>query len=379
MTLMESSVAGTYADYRHALENGRIKLTRLEDLAHRGEIPLALFFAPDDVVKTQVKRKNARLLRGLTQKGTFQIGGRHEIRLGEIDLLLKDLLRKQEQLKKIDDSLTINPVMGRLGDPNRPSEDIAQTLVDLIGFSREQFQSYSKKADALEYFIDVLETKQILVSRSVRQTFMPQKIPKGFSGLTVRDKKIPYIFLPGGGEEEYYEPEGRRIFTLAILTVLVAQKTFASVTWNHGEITTEAIDSKPEKAYDIAGSFLMPARDLKHFPLTTCEEVEVAANKFQVTPSAVIVRAARSGMLPWPRAKAYLEEFRIRRELIPKNKGFRTPREAASIARYAGFEYVRRMFQAHDHGLLNNADFRLFVTLNRLQPDQFPELRRAVI
>lgn len=379
VALMESSVAGTYADCSHALANGRIKLNDLERLAHIGEIPLPLFFAPYEVVEAQVKRKNERLLRGLTQKGTFQIGGRHEIRLGEIDLLLKDLLRKQEQLKNVDKTLTANPVMGRLGNPNRSAEDIAQALVELIGFSRERFQAYSKKADALEYFIETLEAKQILVSRSVVKTYMPQKLPKGFSGLTVRDKKIPYIFLPGGGEEDRYQPEGRRIFTLTLLTVLVAQKTFAPVTWNHGEITTEAVDSKPEKAYDIAGSFLMPASELKQFPLTNCDDFEAAADFFQVTPSAVVVRAARSGMLPWPIAKSFLEEFRIRRELAQEKKGFRTPKETTSIARYAGFEYVRRMFQARDHGLLNDTDFRLFVTLNRLRPDQFPELRRAVI
>lgn len=376
--LTDSSVAGTYADSEKALSTGRIALRKLEKLAHKGEIPLPLFFAPYEIVQAQIQRKNERLLRGLTQKGTFHIGGRQEIRLGEIDLLLKDILRKQEQLKKVDKSLELNPIVGRLRGTGRPAEELADELVDLIGFSRQQFRRNNTKEAALEYFIDTLESKQIFVSRSVSQQYMLQRVPKGLSGLTVRDKKIPYIFLPGNGKEEHSEPAGRRIFTLALLTTLVAQKTFAPVTWNHGKLADEEVDSQPGKAYDIAGAFLMPAGELEQFALTQCDEIEAAAGFFRVTPSAVIVRAARSKMLPWPAAKELLDEFRLRSELAGGSKGARTPNGPNSVARYAGYEYVRRMFQARERGQLSDNDFRLFVTLNRLKPDQYSELRQAV-
>jgi hypothetical protein len=45
-TLLDNSVAGTYADYDHALESGTIELSKVEFLCEKGDIPFPLFFAP---------------------------------------------------------------------------------------------------------------------------------------------------------------------------------------------------------------------------------------------------------------------------------------------------------------------------------------------
>ena len=375
--LLDNSVAGSYSAYQGALETGRITLKGLQDLAHRGEIPLPLFFAPEEVVEAQVKHKLELLLRGLSQRDTFRIGSRETIRLGDIDLLLRDLLRKQEQLRKVDKTLVKNPVMGKLGDPRRPPEELANTLKDLIGFSPEHFRAIRTKRDALEYFVDCLEAKQIFVSRSVHREFMPQAITKSFSGMTVKDNKIPYIFLPGGDPEEGLEPAGRRIFTLTLLAVLVAEKRFATVSWNHGDLEDEHLEGESGRTYDVAGAFLMPKSDLAAFHLEDLPDIEAASNAFHVTPSAVVVRAARTGLLSWMKARYLLDELQSKRSTASPQHGRRPPQET-SVARYAGAEFVRRMLTAQDAGLLSPTDFRLYVTLNRLEPSQFSDLRRVV-
>ena len=95
---------------------------------------------------------------------------------------------------------------------------------------------------------------------------MPQQIPKRakFSGITVKDSKVPYIFLASGEEGEQMEPAGRRVFTLVLLAVLVARNTFTTVTysghtkdevapWEH-EVTAEILMPAPElRAADLGG------------------------------------------------------------------------------------------------------------------------------
>ncbi len=47
--------------------------------------------------------------------------------------------------------------------------------------------------------------------------------------MTVRDAKVPYIFLAGGDHGDFQEPPGRQLFTLVLMTVLVARGIFAPV------------------------------------------------------------------------------------------------------------------------------------------------------
>jgi hypothetical protein len=57
---------------------------------------------------------------------------------------------------------------------------------------------------------------------------MPQRLTHvKFSGMTIRDNKDPFIFLAGGDHGDDQEPDGRTLFTLALITVLVARRIFA--------------------------------------------------------------------------------------------------------------------------------------------------------
>jgi len=47
----------------------------------------------------------------------------------------------------------------------------------------------------------------------------------------VASSMLPFIFIASGDEGEKYEPAGRRVFTLALLAVLVARGTFATVSY----------------------------------------------------------------------------------------------------------------------------------------------------
>ncbi|WP_067247117.1 hypothetical protein [Microbacterium resistens] len=371
-TLLGNSVAGTYRGYERALETGRIKFSELIDLARTGDIPYSLFFAPIALVREQVAKKTAKLLAGVS-RDTFSIGSRAKVELRDVELIVKDLIRKQQLIRKHDASLTANKIVGLLRDETRPVDDDAATLMTALGLSGESLRACRTKEKALDLMIDRLEANQVLVSRSV-QNYMPQRLTHvKFSGMAIRDNKVPYIFLAGGDHGDDQEPVGRTIFTLVLMTVLVARRIFAPMTWDGGSTETD-----PGREYDIAGSMLMPTERMKALTFASINDLKAASDDFKVTPSAVAVRAMRLGIIDRDITGAHLDqlrsEFRARSTGGPRNAIL--PENA--VRKYNGRELTVRMLHALDIGAISPGEFCRSICLNHIKPPHIEDLRRAV-
>src|SRR5680860_545689 len=95
--LFKNSVVSSYAGVRNALEGKPLAFKEFLKLARQAEIPYPLFFAPKDVVDEQVRLKIEKLMAGFT-KTSFSMHSRHRVDLCDVELIVKDLLRKQELL-----------------------------------------------------------------------------------------------------------------------------------------------------------------------------------------------------------------------------------------------------------------------------------------
>lgn len=370
--LLDNSVAGTYVDYERALESRSIKFSDLERLARRGDIPLPLFFAPLPLVEAQVAAKTRKLLAGVS-RDTFQIGTRSQVDLRDVELIVRDLIRKQELLKKHDDSLTKNKIVGLLRKPGASAEADAANLMAAVGLTHEAVRTCKKKESALELLIGRLEANQVLVARSV-QHYMPQRLTHvTFSGMTVRDSKIPVVFLAGGEHGDNQEPVGRTVFTLALMAVLVARRIFKPVTWDG-----QSIDTDLGREYDTAAAMLMPADRMRALSPVTPDDMKSVADEFKVTPSAAIVRAMRLGQINGATAHGHLEQLRQEYAQRPKDKGMSAIKPENAVRKYAGRELSRRMLDVMDSGAISAKEFCRTVCLNKLQPSQIGDLRRAV-
>lgn len=370
--LLDNSVAGTYVGYERALESRSIKFSDLEYLAEKGDIPLPLFFAPLPLVEAQVAAKTRKLLAGVS-RDTFQIGTRSRVELREVELIVRDLIRKQELLKKHDDSLTRNKIVGLLRKPGISAEADAAKLMSAIGLTHEAMRSCKKKESALELLIGLLEANQVLVARSV-QNYMPQRLAHvTFSGMTVRDPKIPIVFLAGGEHGDNQEPVGRTVFTLALMAVLVARRIFKPVTWDGQSTGTDL-----GREYDTAAAMLMPAERMRALSPVSLDDMKSAADEFKVTPSAVTVRSMRLGQINGETAQGHLEQLRREYAQRPKNTPRSKIRPENGVRKYAGRELSRRMLDVMDSGAISAKEFCRSVCLNKLQPSQIGELRRAV-
>lgn len=368
--LLENSVVNRRAPYLHALERSQIHYSDLLDLARKAEVPHPLFFAPAPVVQAQLRAKSEKLLQGVVPE-TFTVNTRTTVRLRDVELIVKDLLRKQELTRKHDPTLVRNEIIGLLRTPRPTVREDAVALMNALELDREAIRRARNKSIALDLIIERLEANQVLVSRSVRG-FMPQLIEVRFSGMTVRDSKVPYIFLAGGDHGDFQEPTGRQIFTLVLMAVLVARGIFAPVSYDANSTAPDA-----GREYDIVGEILMPAGDLQGVKLEDLNDVKTAADHFKVTPSAFVVRAMRLGRLTAPTATGYLHE--LEKEFLARQKPKpRQPKPVNAIVKYSGRELTSRMLRAVDERRLTAREFCRVVCLNRIGTREIADLKAAL-
>jgi hypothetical protein len=370
--LLENSIVNSRAPYLHALERSEIHYTELVDLARKAEVPHPLFFAPSAVVRSQVAAKTKKLLQGVAP-GTFTVNTRTTVNLRDVELIIKDLLRKQELAKKYDPTLVRNKLVGLLRKPRATMREDADALVKALGLDRSAMRAARTKEAARDLIIERLEANQVLVSQSVRG-FMPQVLDGvHFSGMTVRDSKVPYIFLAGGDHGDFQEPPGRQIFTLVLMAVLVARGIFAPVTYDANSAAPDA-----GREYDIVGEILMPADELRRVSLESLGDVKAAADDFKVTPSAMTVRAMRLDIIGADMAAGYLEQLGAEFRGRPKPGPRQQPKAVNAVRKYSGRALTARMIRAVEERRLSEREFCRVVCLKRIGPHEIGELKAAL-
>ena len=369
--LTENSVVADYSDTRRAIEKGQINFKALEKLADKAWIPLPLFFSPLPFVKSQISKKERKLIKHI-RKDTLNIGSRQTIELSQIELILRDLIQKQHYVRQYAEDLSENTIRGLLKKPSERLEDDAARLLDALHLTHEEIRSSSNKNKALELILNRLGEQQILVSQSV-QNYMPQQLRNiHFSGMTIDDTKVPYIFLAGGRENNSEEPVGRRIFTLILMTVLIARQQFQPVVWDASSIGADF-----GYVYNLTGTILMPKSEMNIDPDTNLDGIKHLADQFKVTPSAVTVRALHLRKLTYEQASRYLDE--LQQEFISRpTTHARAPQPAKAVLKYAGSETIKRLLPALDSKRLSLKEFLRVGCLNKLNRRQIGDLRGII-
>jgi len=362
--LFEQSVVRSYAPVTKALDSGSISFKDLVKHARIAQIPYPLFFAPRDVVDEQLKLKRRKLLQGFSAKSEFSINSRHHVDIAQVELLVKNLQFKQDWMRK-DKALGQNPIVGMLKKSTAPIPDDAAKLMAAVNLDPLELRGTKNKSDALNLLVEKLEAKNVLVAQSV-QDLMPQQLPKGkiFSGMTVKDKKVPFIFIASGDEGEHFEPIGRRIFTLTLMAVLVARGRFATVTYNG-----HTAEEKSNREYELTAEVLMPEGDFRRVDLSDLDAIRAASDVFKVTPSAVVMRAQRLKLLTHDEAETHLNELKQafeRLENTPRNRML--PMNA--LKKFNGQECSRRMLALHSSGAISTSEFCRVMFSNRYRTGQ---------
>ncbi len=363
--LFDNSIVSQRAEVLQAFEGEPMKLASFVKLTGQAQIPYPLFFAPPPVVLEQVRLKNKKLTQGFTQE-SFSMHTRQRIALRDVELIVKDLRMKQKLLRENDSTLQMNEIVGLLRRSRQTVPQDAIALKTALGIE-EQVLRRGKKTAAVDYLVGRLEAHQILVARSTKDIFMPQRIPNWakFSGITLKDRKVPYLFLASGDEGAQWQPEGRKLFTLTLLAVLISRDIFAPVNYEgHSKEKTTA------REYRLVEEILMPAGQLQRAQFADLDLLKSAADTFMVTPSAMTMRARHLDLITQDRFETYMDVLKAEFVRPPKHP-FSASDPAKSLRKYNGLECSRRMMRLLDAGQMSRGDFRRIMLFNKAEVGDF--------
>ena len=298
LALLNIPFVMAYRAYARAVEENAISISDLKKLAEKADVPYPLFFASHKHATQQIRRKDDFLAKKLPTKRELMLSCRGSVSISAIELIGRDLGRKQEFLKsKILPGATANNFVGcvakavKLGGSD---VELAEAIRSKLRIDLGELRKLSKKK-VLAYIVEKAEAAGLLVSFS-SYNYMPQRIERTaqFSGLCIKDKKFPFVFInTRDGDEEpiILESDGRQIFTLLAMLVFAAMGKF--VLGNH---QGKKSNQPTNKAYMIVGEILIPKKDLHAVKVANLKDLKELSAVFKVTPSMVLRRLQVLGM-----------------------------------------------------------------------------------
>jgi len=375
LVLLDLSPIKQYVSYQNAVAINEIKFADLKELSSKANIPYPLFFATKTIIDIHIKDKAKSLFEKLPSKTEMQLNSRGKMRLEDIELIVKDLGRKQEFLKNrilttSKDNSFVGLVAKKLKE-KKQNYELADDIRSRLGVDLSVIRKISKE-DVLQYLCDKSEEQGVLVSFS-SYDYMPQNIDKelGVSGFCVKDKKFPYVFIntrDGDENPKILETSGRQIFTLVAMLVCIAMNKFIFSTKKE---QTKSDETK--KIFSIVGELLIPKKDAESITISSLEDLKEGARFFKVTPSMLLVRLRELRLIDKPTADRFRET--LREEIKKVSSGhLRRPLQITGYSKYNGTRFSREVVRAHAGGKISAEEVRnVLFRKGKMDPRLFQE------
>ncbi len=339
------------SDYQRAIAERKIKISKLIELARKARIPYSLFFAPQKIVDANIRHNEQLLFQGV-DNGLISMAGRGNVEIKDINLIVKDIRKRQFFLAKHNKGVPDNPILHLQKEQDIQTH--ARNILKALNLDMDKMRGYKTKENAYKFLIDELERANILISRSQRGA-MPQAIKEGvrFSGIAVKHKKYPAIFLYSKDESDIADPTGRRIFTIILLLVCMSLNHFSPVSYD------SKLKSPIEvREYIIAEEILMSREMIDGAVIESIDDIRNLSSIFKVTPSMVLMRLKRLQLIDSDKFERYFEQLDDERKLAiakSRNIPFKI-NETTRIINYNGRKFTASVLQLLSTGTISHGE-----------------------
>lgn len=245
--------------FKGAFSKGSITINELKDISDKIHLPWQMFLLTIDNLKRELKNIEDNRLDKFP-KGILEI---HK-RKGTGQITSKRIIDRQIRIQsfvssQLPDSF-ICDFSGSLKSKN--IEEAVNDVIDYFQISLNLFRSQDSAEKSLIYLIERIQSKNnINVSQGVRTNgILPEientlKLYKNTSGFVVKDKKMPFIFLPS--EINPDENHFRQIYTLLYLVVVIGMEEYSHAVENYS-LKKIRDDKKFRKINNIVSEILLP-------------------------------------------------------------------------------------------------------------------------
>lgn len=368
--LFNNTIVRRERSFFNALKESTIQYDDFLKLSRKGEVPYPLFFLNKQLVTDIIERFNKKVYFGVS-KEQLSLSSRGDFNLSDISLILKDITRKQNYLKKeIEEN---NIILSRFYHTSKSIIDQAQEIRQITGYEITQVFDYSKERSFM-LLDNGLAKLNVFISLHVHN-YSPQNISSKlqFSGIAISDKKCPFLFIKAGDNDSKIELWGRRLFTAALLLSCLLHSDCRPVTMDGG-----CRDLITNHHYQFAEEFLMPESYFKEEICSSLIEVDQLARKYSVSPSAIVMRLFRLDKINEETKDAYLTDLNKKWEELRKSKGGgKKMKIATAILRYNNRAVVSKLLTRYDKKALNISDFRNLLCLKKGEHFDLEALRRV--
>ena len=340
--------------------NGLPSLRQAKELAKFYRVPFVYFYLPDTPKKTKrIEPSDFRTI--------GNIGGQFEMSR-ELKWLLRDVEDRRDALLELYAMESREPIPFEfyLSDSTN-AEEMASQIRGFVGITIPMQLKFRKAENALAFWVDNLEKKDILVFQAARID------PHEMRGLSIGYDVVPIVVL--NRKDEY----SARLFTLVHeLAHIVLRNTGIC-----NDVSIEGSSSKIEQfCNEVAGFALVPNQELKAHPAITQIKksglddtyVRSIARDFAVSREVIINRLCAINIIS---KTAYLDRLRHYtaeyNEYAAKKRGGQIP-PALDVGTQVGRLYSRTVLSALHNDQISIRDTSGY--LQNLKPKHFESIER---
>lgn len=287
--------------YNQVINTGKSGLANLKDVFKKAQVPYPVLFMDDKVFKKNLDEYMSNTFGGVNKGRTYSIATSGSIDISQIALLLKHISLLQ---KHIATNLEENKLIGFFSTKKElPTESMADIARKSINFNLEEFWAIKRKEEAFLYIENKLGVKNIFISTYDYRMCAQQVNAEDLAGIFIKHKKAPYLFVRASDDKGSVELWGRRILIIILLFWFLLNKMNKPVMMD-----TKHRSSINDKAYLFAEEFLMPRSEFISNTIDTYKDIEQLGDKYKTSPSAIIMRASRLGIINNIKKSEFFEE-----------------------------------------------------------------------
>ncbi|MFA5931872.1 MAG: hypothetical protein WC793_00630 [Candidatus Paceibacterota bacterium] len=245
--------------FKNAFEKGSITFNELKDISEKIHLPWQMFLLDENNLKKELKNIEDNRL----DKFPKDLLTIHK-RKGRGDTTSKRIIDRQIRIQSfVVLQLPDNFMCDFSGSLKSKSiQEAVNYIINYFNIDLNYFRTRDSAEKSKEYLIEKIQGKEnINISQGVRTNGILPEIKNTFdlyrntSGFVVKDKKIPFVFLPS--EINPDENHFRQIYTLLYLLVVIGMEEYSHSIESYS-IKKIKDDKKFKLMNDVVSEFLLP-------------------------------------------------------------------------------------------------------------------------